>query len=387
MRANTATEATDARALAIIENPPVGILEVLKNVTDTNPQVLKYLRGYELMGTAPSILCPLDPVIESIVQRAGGYKDRTMNTAFQSTKTRMLKRLIHAAALAKAFQQGGNVRQKLLALLALPSARLAPILGLTDQLAWRRGKPFKEKQKSVLGEVRKMSDDDLRFRRPDQTAAAGTGAAARAPVEGAVVSSDPALVELTAACKSLATSVHDMGDYLKVLAEDTNKNFAATNKHLKDLAEDTLVVRHTSATKIQARWRSHTAQMNLLEYIAATRIQAQFRSFIAREQFTEYIAATRIQAQLRSFIAREQFTVQRSAMKIQSVWRSYSAQVHVLISIVNVIVIQVSVLVRFLLTVDTFHKFQHSFLCLLFQWSTESLAKTCRPETVQTAPS
>lgn len=94
----------------------------------------------------------------------------------------------------------------------------------------------------------------------------------------------------------------------------------AKSRFSKKLAMHTLVVRHKSATKIQARWRSHTAQMNLLEYIAATRIQAQFRSFIAREQ--------------------------RSAMKIQSVWRSYSAQVHMLISIVNVIVIQVSLLVR-----------------------------------------
>lgn len=59
-----------------------------------------------------------------------------------------------------------------------------------------------------------------------------------------------------------------------------------------------LVTRHTSATKIAARWRAHAAQMQLLHEL--------------------------------------------SAMKIQSCWRSYTAQVQLLISIVNVILIQVS---------------------------------------------
>ena len=59
-----------------------------------------------------------------------------------------------------------------------------------------------------------------------------------------------------------------------------------------------LLTRHTSATMIQARWRSHIAQSQLLYYIAATRIQAT--------------------------------------------WRSYTAQVDMLVTIVNVIVIQVS---------------------------------------------
>lgn len=59
-----------------------------------------------------------------------------------------------------------------------------------------------------------------------------------------------------------------------------------------------LLTRHTSATMIQARWRSHIAQTQLLYYIAATRIQAT--------------------------------------------WRSYTAQVDMLVTIVNVIVIQVS---------------------------------------------
>jgi myosin heavy subunit len=59
-----------------------------------------------------------------------------------------------------------------------------------------------------------------------------------------------------------------------------------------------LITRHTSATMIQARWRSHIAQSQLLYYIAATRIQAT--------------------------------------------WRSYTAQVDMLVTIVNVIVIQVS---------------------------------------------
>jgi len=82
-----------------------------------------------------------------------------------------------------------------------------------------------------------------------------------------------------------------------------------------------LVTRHTSATKIQARWRSHSAQMKLLRYIAATRIQARWRTYFAEEQYL----------------------LQRSATKIQSCWRSYAAQVHLLVSVVNVIVIQVCV--------------------------------------------
>jgi hypothetical protein len=82
-----------------------------------------------------------------------------------------------------------------------------------------------------------------------------------------------------------------------------------------------LVTRHTSATKIQARWRSHSAQIKLLRYIAATRIQARWRTYFAEEQYL----------------------LERSATKIQSCWRSYTAQVHLLVSVVNVIVIQVCV--------------------------------------------
>lgn len=64
-----------------------------------------------------------------------------------------------------------------------------------------------------------------------------------------------------------------------------------------------LVTRYTSATKIQARWRSHVAQkkLNNLQNV-----------------------------ELR----------QMCAVQIQSCWRSYTAQVHLLISIVNVIVLQ-----------------------------------------------
>lgn len=81
-----------------------------------------------------------------------------------------------------------------------------------------------------------------------------------------------------------------------------------------------LVTCHISATKIQARWRSHTAQMQLLYYIAATRIQAWWRTHVAEEKYLRHISARRIQAR----------------------WRSYTAQVEMLIFIVNVIVIQVS---------------------------------------------
>lgn len=80
-----------------------------------------------------------------------------------------------------------------------------------------------------------------------------------------------------------------------------------------------LVTRYTSATMIQARWRSYSAQMKLLHYIAATKIQARWRTYFAEEQYL----------------------LERSATKIQSCWRSYTAQVHLLVSVVNVIVIQV----------------------------------------------
>ena len=44
-----------------------------------------------------------------------------------------------------------------------------------------------------------------------------------------------------------------------------------------------------------------------------------------------------------TYFAEEQYLLQRSATKIQSCWRSYAAQVHLLVSVVNVIVIQVCV--------------------------------------------
>ena len=67
----------------------------------------------------------------------------------------------------------------------------------------------------------------------------------------------------------------------------------ASRRYDEKDAMHALVTRHTSATKIQARWRSHTAQMQLLHYIAATRIQARWRSHTAQMQLLRYIAATR----------------------------------------------------------------------------------------------
>lgn len=159
----------------------------------------------------------------------------------------------------------------------------------------------------------------------------------------------------------------------------------AKMRYRENLAMYNLVTRHSAATRIQARWRSHTAQMSLLHFIAATRIQARWRSFAAQMDLLHCIASTRIQAAWRCHVAREEFLIyrsavkiqtcyrryvamedfliyrsaikiqacyrrhvaiedfvlERSAMKIQSTWRSYTAQVHMLISIVNVIVIQV----------------------------------------------
>ncbi|KAL7548853.1 hypothetical protein ACHAWF_012121, partial [Thalassiosira exigua] len=77
---------------------------------------------------------------------------------------------------------------------------------------------------------------------------------------------------------------------------------AAQTRYREKLAIQTLVMRHMAATQIQARWRSHSAW--------------------------------------RGCRARGTYELERSAVKIQSCWRSYSAQVHMLVSIVNVIVIQ-----------------------------------------------
>lgn len=71
--------------------------------------------------------------------------------------------------------------------------------------------------------------------------------------------------------------------------------------------------------------------------LAAVRIQCIVRVALAKKRFTEdralYILVTR----------------QTSSTKIQAIWRSYSAQVQMLISIVNIIVIQVSITIHDLL--------------------------------------
>lgn len=139
------------------------------------------------------------------------------------------------------------------------------------------------------------------------------------------------------------------------------RTISARTRYRENLAMRTLVTRHSAATRIQARWRSYTAQMQLLYFIAAVRIQARWRSHVAQEDYL----------------------LERSAMKIQSTWRSYTAQVHMLVSIVNVIVIQVSMG----MSCGYHHQYTSHFFLSLFHIhippTAESLATPCCYETLQ----
>jgi len=97
---------------------------------------------------------------------------------------------------------------------------------------------------------------------------------------------------------------------------------------------------YVAARKIQARFRTHVCEDQYLEYMAARKIQARFRTYVCEDRYGQHKAATKIQAQWRTHVCEDEYYLQRSAVKIQSCWRSYTAQVHMLISIVNVIVVQ-----------------------------------------------
>ena len=128
-----------------------------------------------------------------------------------------------------------------------------------------------------------------------------------------------------------------------------------------------------SAVAIQANWRRYLAQMSYQfdvidiiivqsvarrwktrRVLAAQRLQCLVRVMIAKTRFRErraiqtlvvrHTSATKIQARWRTRMAEEEYRLIKAATKIQSCWRSYSAQVHMLVSIVNVIVIQVCIL-------------------------------------------
>lgn len=114
-------------------------------------------------------------------------------------------------------------------------------------------------------------------------------------------------------------------------------------------ARDAIEEMDYSAVAIQSNWRRYLAQMSYqFDIIDIIIVQSVARRWQTRRE----LACTRIQCLARVMFAKARFreksamqtlvTRHTSATKIQSCWRSYTAQVHMLISIVNVIVIQVS---------------------------------------------
>jgi hypothetical protein len=101
------------------------------------------------------------------------------------------------------------------------------------------------------------------------------------------------------------------------------------------------------ATKIQAAWRSYDCSISYVHTLADI---ITVQSVVRRWQVIRHLAATRIQCLVRMILAQKKFakemalhvlvTRHMSATKIQACWRSYSAQVHMLVTIVNIIVIQ-----------------------------------------------
>ena len=114
-------------------------------------------------------------------------------------------------------------------------------------------------------------------------------------------------------------------------------------------ARDAIEEMDYSAVAIQSNWRRYLAQMSYqFDIIDIIIVQSVARRWQTRRD----LASIRIQCLARVMFAKARFreksamqtlvTRHTSAAKIQSCWRSYTAQVHMLISIVNVIVIQVS---------------------------------------------
>lgn len=148
-----------------------------------------------------------------------------------------------------------------------------------------------------------------------------------------------------------------------------------------------------SAVAIQSNWRRYLAQMSYqFDIIDIIIVQSVARRWKTRR----HLASIRIQCLARVMFAkariREKSAMQTlvtrhtSATKIQSSWRSYTAQVHMLISIVNVIVIQVSKIARgfgdFLPICVLPMIVEYSLLNLFVFISTESLAAAGCYETV-----
>lgn len=106
-----------------------------------------------------------------------------------------------------------------------------------------------------------------------------------------------------------------------------------------------------SAIAIQSAWRRYVCQMTYqFDAIDIIIVQSIVRRKQAIQLRKKIAAAVRIQALARTFFAKNEVAKQRtmndllkrhtSAVKIQSCWRSYSAQVSMLTTIVNIIVIQ-----------------------------------------------
>jgi hypothetical protein len=106
-----------------------------------------------------------------------------------------------------------------------------------------------------------------------------------------------------------------------------------------------------SAIAIQSTWRRYMCQMTYqFDIIDIIIVQSIVRRKQAIQLRKKTAAVVRIQALARAIIARNKFMRaksmhdlvmrQTSATKIQSCWRSYSAQVKMLMTIVNIIVIQ-----------------------------------------------
>lgn len=115
----------------------------------------------------------------------------------------------------------------------------------------------------------------------------------------------------------------------------------------REAAED----RFYSAIAIQSTWRRYMCQMTYqFDIIDIIIVQSIVRRRQALQLRKKTAAVVRIQTLARAIIARNKFVAKKSmhdlvtrhtsATKIQTCWRSYSAQVKMLMTIVNIIVIQ-----------------------------------------------
>jgi hypothetical protein len=116
-------------------------------------------------------------------------------------------------------------------------------------------------------------------------------------------------------------------------------------------ARDAADERYYSALAIQSTWRRYMCQMTYqFDIIDIIIVQSIVRRRQALQLRKKTAAVVRIQALGRAIIAKNKFEAaksmhdlvvrQTSATKIQTCWRSYSAQVNMLMTIVNIIVIQ-----------------------------------------------